>query len=201
MVGCAFASLIMTDLAGFKNLRGLLSHSVTRNNTMPFHQKIEHALEKLMYGSRWILAPIYAGLSLALLAIFVKFFQEMIHFLPHIFDIAESDLVLTLLSLIDLTLVASLIVIVMFSGYENFVSSLDIGEATEKLEWLGTHDYGSLKMKVASSIVAISSIHLLKVFMNINATLNDKLMWYVIMHLTFVTSALLMGYLEKMTKH
>jgi len=97
--------------------------------------------------------------------------------------------------------VASLIVIVMFSGYENFVSSLDIGEATEKLEWLGTHDYGSLKMKVASSIVAISSIHLLKIFMNINATPNDKLMWYVIIHLTFVTSALFMGYLEKITKH
>jgi uncharacterized protein (TIGR00645 family) len=125
----------------------------------------------------------------------------MLHFLPHIFELGESDLVLTLLSLIDLTLVASLIVIVMFSGYENFVSSLDIGEATEKLEWLGTHDYGSLKMKVASSIVAISSIHLLKVFMNINATPNDKLMWYVIIHLTFVTSALFMSYLEKITKH
>ncbi|MDD1606783.1 MAG: TIGR00645 family protein, partial [Methylococcaceae bacterium] len=151
---------------------------------MSFHEKIEHSLEKLMYGSRWILAPIYAGLSLALLAIFIKFFQEMFHFLPHIFELGESDLVLTLLSLIDLTLVASLIVIVMFSGYENFVSRLDIGEATEKLDWLGTHDYGSLKMKVASSIVAISSIHLLKVFMNINATSNDKLMWYVIMHLT-----------------
>jgi uncharacterized protein (TIGR00645 family) len=168
---------------------------------MPFHEKIEHALEKLMYGSRWILAPIYAGLSLALLAIFLKFFQELFHFLPYIFDNDESDLVLRLLSLIDLTLVASLIVIVMFSGYENFVSRLDIGDATEKLEWLGTHDYGSLKMKVASSIVAISSIHLLKVFMNINATPNDKLMWYILIHLTFVISALFMGYLDKMTKH
>jgi uncharacterized protein (TIGR00645 family) len=168
---------------------------------MPFHEKIEHSLEKLMYGSRWILAPIYAGLSLALLAIFIKFFQEMLHFLPHIFELGESDLVLTLLSLIDLTLVASLILIVMFSGYENFVSRLDIGEATEKLDWLGTHDYGSLKMKVATSIVAISSIHLLKVFMNINATANDKLMWYVIIHLTFVISALFMGYLDKLTKH
>ncbi|MDO9212565.1 MAG: TIGR00645 family protein [Methylococcales bacterium] len=168
---------------------------------MPFHEKIEHALEKLMYGSRWILAPIYAGLSLALLAIFLKFFQELFHFLPYMLDNDESDLVLRLLSLIDLTLVASLIVIVMFSGYENFVSRLDIGDATEKLEWLGTHDYGSLKMKVASSIVAISSIHLLKVFMNINATSNDKLMWYVLIHLTFVISALFMGYLDKMTKH
>jgi uncharacterized protein (TIGR00645 family) len=168
---------------------------------MAFYEKIEHSLEKLMYASRWILAPIYAGLSLALLAIFIKFFQELWHFLPHIFEIADSDLVLTLLSLIDLTLVASLILIVMFSGYENFVSRLDLNEATEKLDWLGTHDYGSLKMKVATSIVAISSIHLLKIFMNINATANDKLMWYVIIHLTFVLSAVLMGYLDKLTKH
>jgi uncharacterized protein (TIGR00645 family) len=168
---------------------------------MSFHEKVEHSLEKLMYASRWILAPIYAGLSLALLAIFLKFFQELWHFLPHIFENDESDLVLKLLGLIDLTLVASLILIVMFSGYENFVSRLDLGEETEKLDWLGTHDYGSLKMKVATSIVAISSIHLLKMFMNIEATPNDKLMWYVILHLTFVISALFMGYLDKITKH
>lgn len=164
-------------------------------------EKLEHATEKLMYASRWILAPIYAGLSLGLLAIFIKFFQELWHFLPHVIETAESDLVLTLLSLIDMTLVASLIVIIMFSGYENFVSSLDLSEATEKLDWLGTHDYSSLKIKVATSIVAISSIHLLKVFMNIDHINNDKLMWYVIIHLTFVISALLMGYLDKLTKH
>jgi len=154
-----------------------------------------------MYGSRWILAPVYFGLSLALLALAVKFFQEFYHFLPHILDMDESSLILKVLSMIDLILVGSLILIVMFSGYENFVSQLDIAEATEKLEWLGKHDYGSLKMKLASSIVAISSIHLLKVFMNIEATDNGKLMWYVIIHLTMVVSALLMGYLEKLSKH
>ncbi|MEY3807665.1 MAG: hypothetical protein RI893_641 [Pseudomonadota bacterium] len=154
-----------------------------------------------MYSSRWILAPIYFGLSLVLLALSVKFFQELYHFLPHILEIDETELVLKFLTLIDLTLVGSLVVIVMFSGYENFVSQLNISETTEKLEWLGTHDYGSLKMKVASSIVAISSIHLLKVFMNIQATDNDKLRWYVVIHLTLVLSALFMGYLEKLTKH
>ena len=154
-----------------------------------------------MYASRLLLAPIYMGLSLALLALFIKFFQELYHFIPFILELDESQLVLKLLSLIDLTLVGSLIVIVMFSGYENFVSRLDIGEATEKLEWLGTHDYGSLKMKVASSIVAISSIHLLKIFMNIDTTNNDKVMWYALVHLTFVISALLMAYFDKLTKH
>ena len=154
-----------------------------------------------MYASRWLLAPVYMGLSLALVALSVKFFQELWHFLPHILNLSEADLILTLLSLIDLTLVGSLVVIVMFSGYENFVSQMDICASAEKLEWLGKHDYGSLKMKVAASIVAISSIHLLKVFMNINATANDKLLWYVLIHLTLVLSALFMGYLDKLAKH
>lgn len=158
-------------------------------------------IERLMYASRWVLAPVYLGMSIALLALSVKFFQELIHFLPHILEVNESDLILKLLTLIDLTLVGSLTIIVMFSGYENFVSQMDIGVSTEKLGWLGTHDYGSLKMKVASSIVAISSIHLLKVFMNVQQTDNDKIMWYVLMHLTLVVSALFMGYLDKLTKH
>jgi len=97
--------------------------------------------------------------------------------------------------------VGSLIVMVMFSGYENFVSQLDIKEGTEKLDWLGTHDYSSLKMKVATSIVAISSIHLLKIFMNVEQIANDKLLWYTIIHMIFVFSALLMGYLGKLEKH
>ena len=168
---------------------------------MPVQKKISDSLERLMYASRLLLAPIYMGLSLALLALFIKFFQELYHFIPFILELDESQLVLKLLSLVDLTLVGSLIVIVMFSGYENFVSRLDIDEATEKLEWLGTHDYGSLKMKVASSIVAISSIHLLKIFMNIDTTNNDKVMWYALVHLTFVISALLMAYFDKLTKH
>ncbi|MGR9100790.1 MAG: TIGR00645 family protein [Gammaproteobacteria bacterium] len=163
--------------------------------------KIEYTIEKVMYASRWLLAPIYLGMSLALLALGLKFFQELYHFLPQILDREESDLVLQLLTLIDLTLVGSLIVIVMFSGYENFISQLNIGETAEKLDWLGTHDYGSLKMKVATSIVAISSIHLLKIFMNVQQTPNDKLPWYVFIHLTLVVSAFFMGYLDKFTKH
>jgi uncharacterized protein (TIGR00645 family) len=162
---------------------------------------ITQSLERLMYASRWLLAPLYFGLSLALLALGIKFFQELIHFMPHILDVTETDLILRLLTLIDLVLVASLIVIVMFSGYENFVSQMDLCDSTEKLDWLGTHDYGSLKMKVATSVVAISSIHLLKIFMNINVTPNDKIQWYLLVHLALVISALLLGYLEKITKH
>jgi uncharacterized protein (TIGR00645 family) len=160
----------------------------------------EKIIERVLYASRWILAPMYLGLSLALLALAIKFFQEILHVLPHIFDTAETDLVLTTLSLIDMTLVGGLIVMVMFSGYENSVSQLDIGEDSEKLGWLGKVDTTSLKNKVAASIVAISSIHLLKVFMNASNVENDKLMWFVIIHLTFVLSAFAMGYLDKITR-
>jgi len=162
---------------------------------------LERFTERLMYASRWILAPIYLGLSLALLALGIKFFQEIFHVLPIIFQMAEADLVLVVLSLIDLALVGGLIVMVMLSSYESFVSRLDLGDNTEKLGWLGKMDYSSLKNKVASSIVAISSIHLLKIFMDTKNVPNDKLMWYVLIHLTFVVSAFGMGYLDKITRH
>lgn len=162
---------------------------------------MERFLENAMYASRWLLAPVYFGLSLALLALSIKFFQEILHVLPNIFSIAEADLVLTLLSLIDMALVGGLLVMVMFSGYENFVSQLDISDDKEKLSWLGKMDATSLKNKVAASIVAISSIHLLRVFMDAKNVSDNKLMWYVIIHLTFVLSAFVMGYLDKLTRY
>lgn len=161
---------------------------------------MEQFLERVMYSARWILAPIYLGLSLALLMLGVKFFQELIHVVPVLLETSEADLILLTLSLIDLTLVGGLLVMVMISGYENFVSQLDV-EGQEKLGWLGKVDSATLKSKVAASIVAISSIHLLKVFMNAQNVPNEKLMWYVLIHLTFVVSAFGMGYLDKLTKH
>ncbi|AGE18190.1 TIGR00645 family protein [Serratia nematodiphila] len=161
---------------------------------------MERLLENAMYASRWLLAPVYFGLSLTLVALSIKFFQEILHVLPNIFAVTEADLVLTLLSLIDMALVGGLLVMVMFSGYENFVSQLDITEGKEKLSWLGKMDATSLKNKVAASIVAISSIHLLRVFMDAKNVPDNKLMWYVIIHLTFVLSAFVMGYLDKVTR-
>ncbi|MBJ7222367.1 MULTISPECIES: TIGR00645 family protein [unclassified Brenneria] len=162
---------------------------------------MERFIENMMYTSRWLLAPIYLGLSLGLLALMLKFFQEVYHVLPNVFAMAESDVVLTLLSLIDMTLVGGLLVMVMLSGYENFVSALDISSGREKLNWLGKMDSGSLKNKVAASIVAISSIHLLRVFMDARNIPDNKLMWYVIIHLTFVLSAFVMGYLDRVSRY
>ena len=161
---------------------------------------MERFLENAMYASRWLLAPVYFGLSLGLIALTIKFFQEIFHILPHIFSVSESDMILPLLSLVDMTPVGGLLVMVMFSGYENFVSQLDINEGKEKLSWLGKMDATSLKNKVAASIVAISSIHLLRVFMDAKNVPDNKLMWYVIIHLTFVLSAFVMGYLDRLTK-
>ena len=154
---------------------------------------MESLFEKLFYSARWILAPLFLGLSLALLALALKFFQEVWHVLPHVFELSESDLILSLLSMVDMGLVGGLIVMVMYSSYENFVSRLDLG-------WLGKMDAGSLKNKVAASIVAISSIHLLRIFMNISTIENDKLLWYVIVHLTFVLSALVMCWIDLLTR-
>jgi uncharacterized protein (TIGR00645 family) len=161
---------------------------------------IEKTIERLLFASRWLLAPVYLGLSVALITLGIKFFAELYHSLSHVMALSESDVVLSLLALVDLSLVASLIVMVMFSGYENFVSKIDMaGGAGDKLGWLSKLDAGTLKLKVAASIVAISSIHLLRAFMDAEQIANDKLMWYVIIHLTFVVSAVMLGLLDRMT--
>ena len=160
--------------------------------------KLEQIIEKLLFASRWILAPIFLGLSLALIALGFKFFQEAWHVFTHLVELEESDLVLTVLAMIDIVLVGSLIVMVMFSGYENFVSTID-AKGTDSLNWLGKLDAGTLKLKVAASIVAISSIHLLRIFMQAETIDNGKILWYVILHLTFVVSAVLLGVLDKMS--
>jgi len=176
---------------------------------------IERGIEKLLFGSRWLLAPVYLGMSLALVALGIKFFVEVFHLLTGVVfqEMREADLVLALLALIDLVLVGSLIVMVMFSGYENFVSKIDVKDGGDSLGWLGKLDASSLKLKVAASIVAISSIHLLRAFMGISQVQqdpiskayvpvpvdNDKLMWYVIIHLTFVVSAVMMGILDRIS--
>lgn len=162
---------------------------------------IERIAEQALYASRWLLAPIYLGLSFGLVILAIKFFQEIFHTLPIIFSLSENQVVLLILSLVDMSLVGGLLVMVMLSGYENFVSSIDIDEGQEKLSWLGKLDSGSLKQKVAASIVAISSIHLLQAFMNATVIDNEKLKWYVIIHLTFVLSAIGMAYVDRMNKH
>lgn len=167
---------------------------------MGSNNKFEVFGEKLFYACRWLISPLYVGLALSLLALVIKFFQESFLLLTNIFTMEESSMVLVILGLVDISLVGGLLVMVMFSGYENFVSKLDVQEGKHKLDWLGKMDSNQLKNKVASSIVAISSIHLLKIFVDSENIPNDKIMWYLILHITFVVSAFAMGILEKLTK-
>lgn len=163
--------------------------------------KSEEIFEKVLFSSRWLLAPLFLGLSLALLALGVKFFQAAWEVFHGLLEMEEQDLVLTVLAMIDIVLVGSLIVMVMFSGYENFVSTID-AKGSDSLSWLGKLDAGTLKLKVAASIVAISSIHLLRIFMKVgtqkDSTYTDaQIMWYIILHMTFVLSAVLLGVLDR----
>lgn len=162
---------------------------------------VERVVEKIIFSSRWLQVPLYLGLVAVLAMLSVKFVLELVHLSAEIWTMNESKVVLAVLTLVDVVMVANLIVMVVISGYENFVSRLDLGEAEDKLSWFGKLDAGSLKIKLASSIVAISSIHLLKAFLDINEIPNDKLIMLIAIHMTFIASALLLAYLDKMLGH
>jgi uncharacterized protein (TIGR00645 family) len=158
---------------------------------------MEKTFERLLFAMRWLLAPLYLGLGLLLVMFSIQFFRELVHLVQQAPSLLEVDLILMSLTMIDLTLVASLIVMVMLSGYENFVSKLDLDGAERSLAWLGKLDSGSLKIKVAASIVAISSIHLLKAFMNHHSVPTEKFVVLIATHLTFVVSALLLAVMDR----
>ena len=160
-------------------------------------KRLELFIEGIILASRWLLVIFYVGLGIALALYAVTFGYKLWEFSTHLFSLDDSEAILKMLGLIDAALIASLVVMVIISGYENFVSRIDVAPDEEKLHWLGKLDAGTLKLKVAASIVAISSIHLLRAFMNAQQIPNDKLLWYVVMHLTFVISALLLGVLDK----
>ncbi len=164
---------------------------------------VERAFERTIFASRWLMAPMYLGLSLALGMLVIVFLREISYYVPQVFELTADKSILVVLTLIDLTLAANLLVIVLFSGYENFVSKLDTGATDDRPAWMGTVDFGGLKLKLIASIVAISGIHLLKRFMEIgkgDATAfgEQDLKWLVIIHLVFVTSGVLMALMDWM---
>lgn len=160
---------------------------------------IEKLLERFLFASRWLLAPFYVMLVLALFALLIKAGQETFHFLSHAWKATESEIILGVLALIDLTLTGSLIIIVIFSGYENFVSRIEADDHKDWPEWMGKIDFTGLKLKLVSSIVAISAIQVLKAFMNIGKVSDRELTWLVGVHMMFVLSGLLMALTDKWT--
>lgn len=157
---------------------------------------LERGLERLLFASRWLMAPFYLGLVVALAVLMFKFLQELLHFLPTVLVMKETDLILWILTLIDLSLAGNLLLIVIFSGYENFVSKMEVGAHEDKPAWMGKVDFGGLKLKLVASIVAISAIQLLKTFMDIRHVSEQQALWQVIVHLTFVGSGVLLALMD-----
>lgn len=156
-------------------------------------KSIERLIESIILASRWLLVVFYLGLALALAIYAFSFAKKLFEFVSVVMVLEDTDTILKMLGLIDAALVASLVVMVIISGYENFVSRFDQGE----VHWLGKIDAGSLKVKVASTIVAISSIHLLQVFLNSAQYTSTQIMWLTIMHMAFVVSAIFLAYIDK----
>ncbi len=161
---------------------------------------LEHFIEAILFHSRWILAPLYLGLVIALLILTVKFGQELLHMVPNVLTDDGSAIILAVLSLVDLVLVTNLLLMIIFSGYENFVSKIDmVTDHVDRPEWMGKIDYTAMKLKVIGSIVAISSIELLKAFIQIKKdNMDDRvIMWMVIIHVVFLLSGVLYAWMEK----
>jgi len=166
------------------------------------HQRnrFEHALEMLLFNSRWILAPVYLGLVLSLLMLLAAFVREIVEAVPHLFSMKTEEIILTVLSLIDISLALNLVLLVVFSGYENFVSKIDTGGSEDRPHWMGTLDFSGLKMKLIGSIVAISAIALLRAFLTLSsgdAPLDEpRIRWLIILHVTFIVSGVLFATMD-----
>ncbi|MBL3571261.1 TIGR00645 family protein [Rhodovulum sp. BSW8] len=163
---------------------------------------VEQAFERGLFASRWLMAPMYLGLVVSLAMLVVVFMREIAYYAPQVLTMSSETAILAVLTLIDLTLAANLLLIVLFSGYENFVSKLDIGAHSDRPDWMGTVDFSGLKMKLIASIVAISGIHLLKRFMEIGQAKADaiygdtELFWLVLIHMVFVLSGVLLAAMD-----
>lgn len=161
----------------------------------------ERWLERGLFASRWLMAPFYVGLVIGLAAVLAVFVQELVHEIPKVVESGKpDDAVVMALSLIDLSLGGNLLLIVIFSGYENFVSKIDVGDHQDRPDWMGTLDFSGLKMKLIASIVAISAVALLRAFMALAEPGAQpdaaKLAWMVGLHLTFVASGVLMALMD-----
>ncbi|THD84976.1 TIGR00645 family protein [Aliigemmobacter aestuarii] len=163
---------------------------------------VEARMEQGLFASRWLMAPMYLGLVVSLAMLTVVFVKELAYYAGKTLTMTADQAILAILTLIDLTLAANLLLIVLFSGYENFVSKLDLTDNKDRPAWMGKVDFSGLKMKLIASIVAISGIHLLKVFMEIGkaadgrAVNESQLLWMVVIHLTFVLSGVLLALMD-----
>jgi len=164
------------------------------------HSRVERALEGVLFASRWVMAPFYLGLAGGLVLLLAKFAQKAVTITIETFTTSDSDIIVGILSLIDLSLMGNLLIMVIFAGYENFVSRFEQVEHRDKPDWMGHVGFGDLKVKLMASIIAISAIQLLEAFMNIDHMTDREVSWLVGIHLAFVVSGLLLAYMDRVAK-
>ena len=165
---------------------------------------MEKILENIIFKARWIMAPFYLGLAASLIILLIVFINEFLHFFTGGVRFDETSIILLVLTLIDLSFTGNLLIMVIFSGYENFVSKIDVGQHEDKPKWMGTVDFSGLKLKLISSIVAISGIQLLKIFFDLKEYTREEIYLFIAVHLTFVISGVLlalMDYIAAKAKH
>lgn len=162
-------------------------------------KKLEKNFEAFIFASRWVLAPFYLGLMLGVFILLIKFSKSLYGTFLGLFsgELTDSGIVLSVLTLVDITLLANLLIIIIFSGYESFVSKIELDGHEDRPEWMGKVGFATMKIKLIGSIVAISAIELLKVFVNTEEFDNKKIMWKVIIHITFVISGVLFAVMDR----
>ena len=160
--------------------------------------RVEHAIERVLFLSRWLMAPFYLGLVLALMILLFDFGRQMVHLAMHLNEGGHDPIIIGILGLIDLTLIANLVLMVMFAGYENFVSKLHIDDHADRLDWMGQIGFGDLKLKLMTTIIAITAIRLLESLMDVANQTQHDLAWSVGILVTFVVSGLLLALMERM---
>ena len=174
------------------------------NKKSKFRENLENTLESSMFASRWFMAPVYVVLSLSLAVIMLKVIQEFIHNIPTFYAMDIRNLLLFVLHIIDMALIGNLVLMILFAGYENFVSKIGAAEGSEdKPSWMGKVDFSGLKLKLIGSIVAISGINLLEAFMSLKDHTDREIKWQILIHLVFVSSGVLlalMDYIASKTK-
>ncbi len=159
-------------------------------------KNLELMLEKFIFGSRWLLVPFYLGLVFSIVALLVKFGKEFMHLFSIVLTAPGTDVIIAILTMVDVVLLSNLLMIIIFAGYENFVSKIDTADSEDRPSWMGKVGFSDLKMKLIGSIVAISGIELLKVFVNSESYTVEQLKWKIILHMAFVVSGVLFALMD-----
>jgi uncharacterized protein (TIGR00645 family) len=164
----------------------------------PAQSPVERGIEAVLFGSRWLMAPIYLGLVGGLVVILAEFVQDLAKLILHVPTATSDETIVGVLTLVDLSLMGSLVLMVMFAGYENFVSKFEGVDHVDKPSWMGHIDFADLKLKLMGSIVAISAIKLLESFMNAAHESDRELGWSVGIHMAFVVSGVLLAVMDRL---